>query len=90
MNAKQRAIAKINMAFVLTDIAESYLLEVEQYLGESGLINSEVKEDYLQARGRLHKLVMSVKDENDATYLGELSDIVRGVVDSIMKESMKS
>jgi len=90
MNARKKALAKINMAFVLTDIAESYLLEVEQYLGESGLINSEVKEDYLQARRRLHKLVMSVKDENDATYLGELSDIVRGVVDSIMKESMKS
>lgn len=43
-----------------------------------------------QAYGFLQIREGVVKDENDATYLGELSDIVRGVVDSIMKESMKS
>ena len=92
MNEREvRLRAKLNMAFVLVDIAESYLLEVEQYLGEDKAINSQVKELYRKATIAVRKIVESVSiEENIATELGEWSDVLRELIDKVLKDTTKN
>lgn len=80
--------AKLNMAFILTDIAETYVLEAEQYIKNS-YIDSTIKDSYYQAKKALHTIVMSIKDLNDATVLGEIADEMKKITDSVMLKNLQ-
>lgn len=87
-NSTKKVNAKLNMAFILTDIAETYTLEAEQYI-KNGYVDSTIRDNYYQAKKALHSIVMSIKNTNDATILGEIADEVKKITDLIIQKNLQ-
>lgn len=80
--------AKINMAFILADIAESLILECDRNLIDIGKINPEITSAYKRVAKDLREIVYSIgrEDADKASRLGELSDVVRPYIDEVIKK----